>query len=70
MKKNSISVFVFTIFMGACSTKSLYNSIQNDEKRKCQKLPSSEQGACLNAQSQSFEDYHRERQKLLENRSD
>ena len=48
----------------------MYESIQQSEHRKCQKLPSSERESCARALNKSFEEYDAERRRLLKKNSD
>lgn len=64
---NMTRVLMMALFisLGACSTKSVYESIQHNVKCDCWKQPESERESCLKSVERSHRDYQRERQNLL-----
>jgi hypothetical protein len=52
--------------LAACSNQQMYESVQRDQRQKCQTLPESEFQRCMARTGQSFEDYWRDRQAALE----
>lgn len=60
----SIALFV----LSACSSKSLYETGQNYQKNECMKnaATAEQHQACLNEKRQSYRDYQREREEIIE----
>ncbi|MDN3638662.1 hypothetical protein QWY82_07575 [Simiduia curdlanivorans] len=53
-----------TVLLVACSNKSIYKGMQESNRQECNKLPDSQWEQCLKDNSQSYEDYKRERDAL------
>lgn len=51
--------------MAACSNRSVYETIQANNRLDCQKVPVAQQEDCLRQADKSYEEYERERQELL-----
>ena len=49
----------------ACINRTVYESVQHNERFDCQKQPLSQQEECERQASKSYEQYERERQELL-----
>lgn len=58
-------LLIFTIFVGACSNKAVYENIQSNNRNDCAKLPQSQYDECLERTSKPYEEYERERQEVL-----
>lgn len=52
--------------VSACSNKQIYEGVQQGQRNECLKLPPDQQEDCLQANSQSYEDYQAERKDILE----
>lgn len=57
------------VVMAGCSSQQLYESVQRDQRQKCQTLPQSEFERCMARTGQSFDDYWREREEALNRES-
>lgn len=55
---------VTLLSLSACSNKQIYDSTQYNNERECYKRPESQIEQCLQQNSQSYEDYKRERDAL------
>ncbi|MEM9256718.1 MAG: hypothetical protein AAGA91_14825 [Pseudomonadota bacterium] len=52
--------------LAACSNEQIYDSIQGNAQLECSKLPQDQYEQCMAEYSQTYEDYAREREALLE----
>jgi len=57
----AIVIAVSVLFIGACSNKSVYDSIQLNNRNECAKLPPSQFDECMERSNKSYEEYKRER---------
>ncbi|WP_252180100.1 hypothetical protein [Endozoicomonas sp. 4G] len=62
-------VFVITLMTSACSNQMVYETVQHDQKLECVKLPPSQQQECFDAHDESFEEYSREREEILDQKN-
>lgn len=62
---NKVALLAFSFIVAACSNKSVYDSVQNDQRWQCDQEPISTQDECRERASRSYEDYERERQGIL-----
>ena len=60
-----ILIMVVMIFLSGCSRQGVYDNIQMDNQRRCESVPMPEYQDCIDASSQSYEEYERQRQELL-----
>jgi len=66
----SVLLLMLTCFviLSGCTNKALYNAIQQNRLHACkEELPQNQQ-ACEAAYEKSYEDYERERQKVLKDK--
>lgn len=69
MKKpmEKLSVVLFVVALVGCTNKELYQSGQTHQRNECLKnaTTQAERDACYNQQNPSYEDYEKERQKVI-----
>ena len=53
------------IALTSCTNQYLYDAIQQNQRLECQERPLSEFDACMEAHSESYEDYQQKRQQTL-----
>lgn len=69
MKAYLFSVPLFIFFISSCAQEGFYNSQQKNLKQACDKLSSPQYEQCLSdLDNRSYDEYLRERDKLLEER--
>ncbi len=62
----SKSLLIAIIFLSACSHQGTYESLQRQQAAKCDRAVTQDQReACNNEALPSYDDYHRERQAIL-----
>lgn len=66
MKTRYIILFCLSIILIGCSNKQMYEAAQNNRKSECRKLPDQQQEDCMKAHSESYEEYSRKREEVLE----
>jgi hypothetical protein len=55
-----------TLLITGCTGKQLYNSMQPKyNEAECRKLPDREYKECINKKNMSYEEYEKERQKII-----
>lgn len=64
MRPNAI--FISFIALAACSSKDVYDAVQENRRTECQKLPDREQQQCLQDHQMSYEAYKRLREESSE----
>jgi len=52
------------VLLVACSNKSIYDGMQESNRQECNKMPDYQRQQCLDENSQSYEDYKRDRDAL------
>jgi len=71
MKKyGSLIIILLVIYMQACSTRQVYDSIQYNERLKCQEVHHSEYDDCIERTSESYDKYKEKRDAVIEGGSD
>ena len=65
MKKNAIPLMLIALVISGCSSKQVYDNIQQNAQRECRKLPPSSHQECMEGNSESFESYTKKREDLL-----
>lgn len=53
------------LFLTGCTSKDVYNIIQNNGKRMCENGPPGQYDECMAQYSESYESYKKSRDKLL-----
>lgn len=53
--------------LGGCTNQALYENIQADQKLRCTKLPAAQYEECMERANMPYEEYEREREKVLQN---
>lgn len=59
-------VILCIVFMHACSSRGLYEAIQNYQKVECRKVPQSEYDECMERVSESYDVYTQSREEATE----
>jgi hypothetical protein len=52
------------LFVG-CSNKAVYDNIQFNNRKECNKVPPSQYEECIDRSSKSYEEYGRERKEVI-----
>lgn len=55
------SILLFT----ACSNRAVYESVRLNQQNECQKLPPGEYEKCMEQHEMDYDDYQRERERVL-----
>lgn len=66
MKKWNMLLMLLCIILGACESKQVYDNVQQNAQRECQKMPPTAFQECIEESSESFESYSRRRKELLD----
>jgi len=66
--KFTVLSMIALILLG-CSNKQIYNSVQENRRMECGKLPQNQYEDCIRDYSTSYEDYERERQASINDES-
>ncbi|WP_126454755.1 hypothetical protein [Sulfuriflexus mobilis] len=64
-KASYILIMSSIVFMQACSSRQVYESIQLNQKLECQKLPHSEYAECMERAGENYEKYTQEREEVI-----
>ena len=61
-------LFVFVVFamLVGCSSRAVYDNIQLNQRNECFKLPPSQRADCLDSIDQSYDEYRKEREDVVE----
>ena len=59
-------IVVLALLLVACTHEQVYNSVQQNQQLECSKLPQVRYEECMKEFDESYKDYARERQELLE----
>jgi hypothetical protein len=67
MNNNYFALLILsTLVLTGCTSKQLYNSIQPKyTEAECRELPETQYEECLKKKSMSYEEYEKERQKVI-----
>ena len=60
---------MITLLLIGCSDKQIYNSVQENRRMECGKLPQNQYEECMRDYSTSYEDYERARQASINDES-
>ena len=52
--------------LSACTQQQLYNSVKSNQRLKCEKEPPSKYEECMQQTQDSYDEYKREREEILE----
>ncbi len=52
------------LLLAGCSNRQIYESVQADQRRKCQLLPETQIEECLQRHSQTYREYLREKRAI------
>ena len=64
-KRVALLVLAVLFSLSACSNQQAYEAVQQSRLQECQKLPSAAAEKCAQQNSQTYEDYARNRDELL-----
>ncbi|MEQ8312787.1 MAG: hypothetical protein RL839_13335 [Gammaproteobacteria bacterium] len=68
--RKSFIPFLFALLLlvtlSGCSNRNLYEAIQQNRLQSCEEIPIPQQANCREQYQQSYEDYKRERDALLQ----
>jgi len=66
MKKVANMLLVISIILvSACSTRAWYETVHQNQKLQCQKLPPSEYAECMEQASETYDKYKRKRDEVV-----
>jgi len=58
--------FSFILLLMACTNQQTYEAVQQNRLQECQKLPPTAAEKCKEQHSQSYEDYQKNREEVLD----
>lgn len=58
-------IFLHALLASACTNQDVYNALQQNQQQLCHKQIPPAYQACLEQQSESYNEYRRKRQKVL-----
>jgi len=58
---NKYFILITSSLLMACSNKAIYDNIQLNNRRACEKAPPSQYEECIKLVNKSYEDYEKER---------
>ena len=65
MRRMVIGLLFIMLWITGCSNKQIYEGIQQNRQYECEKLVAPQREECLRQHSESYEDYQRSREELL-----
>lgn len=65
-KVSYMLIMLSIVFIQSCSSEQVYESIQQNQRLECQKLPHSEYAECMERAGENYEKYTREREEVIE----
>ncbi|MBL4827737.1 MAG: hypothetical protein JKY66_08515 [Spongiibacteraceae bacterium] len=66
LRVSALVIVVFLLSVYGCTNKQAYYHAQSSQRLQCQKLPPQEYEMCLSQTQETYEEYERKRQELLE----
>lgn len=60
-----LSIPVALFFLAGCGSQAVYDNIQLNNRRECNKLPPAQYEECIAHAGKSYEEYEREREEVL-----
>jgi hypothetical protein len=63
-----VRTLLLVIFILGCSNKQMYESIQENQRLDCYKLPQPQYETCMEELGESYEDYQRAREEAIGDR--
>jgi len=64
-KVGSVLIILSVVYMQACSSRQVYDSIQYNQKLKCQEIPHSEYDDCMERTRESYDKYKEKRDEAV-----
>ena len=66
MKKSATILLILSIiFIHACSTRQWYETVHQNQRIQCQKLPPSEYAECIERANESYDTYKQKRDEVI-----
>ena len=62
----SLGIVVLALLLVACTHEQVYNNVQQNQQLECSKLPQVQYEEGMKSVDQSYQDYKRERQEILD----
>lgn len=60
-----LSILVALFFLAGCGSQAVYDNIQLNNRRECEKLPPAQYEECMARASKSYEEYERDREEAV-----
>lgn len=60
-----LSALVALFFLAGCGSQAIYDNIQLNNRRECNKLPPSQYEECMARANKPYEEYERERKETV-----
>lgn len=64
--KSTFALILISLTLSACSNQAIYNTLQQNQRNACLKEPPVLYEECMERASQSYQDYRRERDEMLQ----
>lgn len=61
-----ILVIVLVMLLQACSSRQLYETVHQNQRLQCQKVPYSEYAECMERANETYDEYQRKRKDSIE----
>lgn len=61
-----ILVMVLVMLLQACSSRQLYETVHQNQRIQCQKVPYSEYAECMERANETYDEYTRKREESIE----
>lgn len=61
----SILIIISSINIQACSTRQWYETVHQNQKLQCQKLPPSEYAGCMEQANEAYDKYKQKRDEVI-----
>jgi len=65
-KIGSLLIILSIVYVQACSSRQVYDSIQHNQKLECQEVPHSEYDDCMERTRESYEEYKEKRDTVID----
>lgn len=60
-----ITAPVIALLLTGCSNQAVYDNIQHNNRKACDKVPASQYEACIERTGKPYEEYERERKEIV-----
>ena len=68
-KCRPVALALCALVLPACSTRQVYDAIQQNQQLECQKLPGTRYEECMKQVSEPYDSYKRDRDELMKEES-